>query len=360
VSSVGHVSSLGRRLVAHALGDERAALVQLTVLTVVLAVLTSLFGPQIVPPVTLVLPLIGGALLLAHRRMRVLLALAAVATAVHVYRFKLGDIRPVALLVLVAVGAVSYEITRGRARVGVSGPRGSAMLAELRERLRRQGSLPPLPPNWNAALVLRPAGGGGFAGDFLVSALTEDGRALEVALVDVSGKGVDAGTRALLLSGALGGLLGAVPPAQFLAASNDYLTRQDWEEGFATAVHVAVDLGTGRYTVANAGHPPTAKFDAGSGRWSLSQAEGPLLGVIPGVGFDLECGQLRPGDALLLYTDGLVEVPGRDLSVGIDRLLGEAERLVPGGFAGSVEALVDAVAPGGGDDRALFLLWRSA
>ena len=42
----------------------------------------------------------------------------------------------------------------------------------------------------------------------------------------------------------------------------------------------------------------------------------------------------------LLYTDGLVEVPGRDLSVGIDKLLGEAERLVPRGFTGGGEVLV--------------------
>ena len=63
--------------------------------------------------------------------------------------------------------------------------------------------------------VLRPAGGSSFGGDFLVSSC--DGKTLEVALVDVAGKGVDAGTRALLLSGAFGGLLGSVPQGEFLA-----------------------------------------------------------------------------------------------------------------------------------------------
>ena len=45
-----------------------------------------------------------------------------------------------------------------------------------------------------------------------------DGRhvVLDLALVEVSGNGVDAGSRALLLSGALRGLLGAVPPENFL------------------------------------------------------------------------------------------------------------------------------------------------
>ncbi len=71
--------------------------------------------------------------------------------------------------------------------------------------------------------MLRPAGGSSFGGDFLVSAC--DGKALEVALVDVAGKGIDAGTRALLLSGAFGGLLGSVPPGDFLPACNAYLRR---------------------------------------------------------------------------------------------------------------------------------------
>ena len=69
---------------------------------------------------------------------------------------------------------------------------------------------------------------------------------LELVVVDVSGKGEEAGTRALLLSGAFGGLLGS-PAAreEFLGAANAYLIRQDWHEGFATAVHVSLDLFTG-------------------------------------------------------------------------------------------------------------------
>ena len=63
-----------------------------------------------------------------------------------------------------------------------------------------------------------------------------------MVVVDVSGKGEGAGTRALLLSGAFGGLLGALPPGEFLPAANDYLLRQDWDEGFATAVHLSLDV----------------------------------------------------------------------------------------------------------------------
>ena len=305
-----------------------------------------------------VLPLLGGGLLLRRRTMRVLMVVVAACLAYDVYRVGIDDVRPGALLVVVVTAGVSYEFTRSREETGLSGSSGDTFVVELRHRLQRQGELPALPRGWQGEAVLSPAGGGPFAGDFVVSALAEEGRRLELALVDVSGKGVDAGTRALLLSGALGGLLGSVRPDGFLPAANRYLDRQAWEEGFATAVHLVVDLVDGRFTVESAGHPPVALFDAGSGRWELLPAEGLALGLLPETTYEPVTGRLERGDALLLYTDGLVEVPGRDLAVGIDKLLGEAERLVPRGFRGGGRALVDKVASDGSDDRGLVLVWR--
>ena len=108
-----------------------------------------------------------------------------------------------------------------------------------------------------------------------------DGKMLEVALVDVSGKGIDAGTRALLLSGAFGGLLGSVPRDEFLPACNAYMRRGETSEGFVTAVHLSLDLATGEYVVASAGHPPAAHYDGAAGRWRLTRARGIVLGVVP-------------------------------------------------------------------------------
>ena len=62
------------------------------------------------------------------------------------------------------------------------------------------------------------------------------------AVVDVSGKGDRAGTRALLLAGAMGGLVTALEPAEFLPATNAYLINHPWQDGFATAIHLSVDL----------------------------------------------------------------------------------------------------------------------
>jgi serine phosphatase RsbU (regulator of sigma subunit) len=74
-----------------------------------------------------------------------------------------------------------------------------------------------------------------------------------------------------------------------------------------------------------------------------------------------EEGVLRRGDALMLYTDGLVEAPGRDIDAGIDKLLGEAEHLVKSGFRTGVGDLVTTMQRdiGSADDCALVLIWRS-
>ena len=51
-------------------------------------------------------------------------------------------------------------------------------------------------------------------------------------------------------------------------------------------------------------------------------------------------GQLKLGDALFLYSDGMVETPRRDIGLGTDRLAGHAERLVAHGFKGAAHELV--------------------
>jgi serine phosphatase RsbU (regulator of sigma subunit) len=232
------------------------------------------------------------------------------------------------------------------------------MLFDLRERIRVQSKLPKLPKGWHHEMALRPAGGQSFSGDFVVAARTNGGRTLEVVLTDVSGKGMDAGSRALLLSGAFGGLLGSLPPHAFLPAANGYLLRQDWEEGFATSIHLVLDLDSGDYELYSAGHPPGLQLSAGSGRWEEKAAEGPLLGVYDGAQFDPVKGSLRPGDVLMLFTDGLVETAERDIVEGIDRLTGEADRYVPGGFHGAAWHLIEAVAKDVNDDRALLLICR--
>jgi len=264
-----------------------------------------------------------------------------------------------AQIVTVATMMLMIWLSHARAQVGVVGVSGESMLVDMRDRLRAQGELPELPPSWGAEVALESAYGDGFAGDFVVATRSTDGQTLEVALVDVSGKGREAGTRSLLLSGALGGLLGEMSEGGFLQSANNHLLRLRWSEGFATAVHVAVNLETGDFTIGYAGHPAAAQFAAGSGRWRmLSGGRGPLLGVIEQADYPREQGTLRRGDALVLYSDGVIEARDKALVDGIDRMLGRAESFIRTGFEGLAQRLCDHAAAGLGDDRAVVVIWH--
>src|SRR5215470_4504585 len=331
----------------------------LTLVTVAIAVAAVHVSAWRFSPGVMILPILCGGLLLWPRALRILFVIAGICIAYDVAEGKAGA----GIVATIAVTAFFADVlSRTRGKLGTRGLRADRMMIELRDRIRIQGTLPELGDGWGSAVVLRPAGGSSFGGDFVVSHC--DGKTLEVALVDVSGKGMDAATRALLLSGAFGGVLGTVPRDEFLPACNAYLRRSQTDEGFVTAVHLHVDLATGEYVLSSAGHPPAVRFDANTGRWQVSPARGIVLGVMPDMSVvptAPEVGVLRRGDAIALYTDGLVEAPGKDIDEGIGRLLGEADRMVVDGFRRGAPALVTVMqdAVRSGDDCALVLIWRT-
>ncbi|RNI21349.1 PP2C family protein-serine/threonine phosphatase [Flexivirga caeni] len=264
-------------------------------------------------------------------------------------------------LVLAATMALVTVVDRTHTRVGVTTAVGGSMLMDLRERLRAQGRLPILPSGWNVESSVQPAYGDSFSGDFVVGNCPAIDR-FELAVVDVSGKGTTAGSRSLLLGGAFAGLLGAMEPGRFLPAANDYLVRQGWSEGFATAVHASIDLSTGEFTVGSAGHPPAVHFHAGSGRFApVDGASGIALGILEHQGpetFRRARGRLERGDALLLFTDGVIEQPGMDVTQGIDRMLGHADRALTDGVRGAAARICATGSGGLADDRAVVVIWR--
>jgi hypothetical protein len=335
--------------------DETSWLVALCAASILLMVASVAFTEW--PLTTYVIPLVLANSVLSVGRMLILFIVVVLCLAASTLDASMTPLRWAGIGVIVLIGAIVLAQAQQRARLGVVSARGESMLVDLRDRLAFQSQLPSLPRAWHAEAVMRSAYGASFSGDFIVSAKTEQDTRLEVVVVDVSGKGLNAGTRALLLSGAFGGLLGSLPRDQFLPAANQYLLRQEWSEGFATAVHLALDLRTGDYEVRTAGHPPAVQFHAGSGRWRAHWTEGPVLGLVPAPTFSIYQGKMQSGDAVLLYTDGLVETPTRDITYGIDKLLGEAEKLVQHGFAGGADRLVQSV-DSKSDDRALFLLHR--
>src|SRR6266581_1060302 len=345
------LSSLRVQLTRQFITRNRRMAFALSVLTIAIAVASVHVSAWWFSPGVMILPILAGGLLLWPRALRIFFGFTAAALIYDVAEGKAGA-GIIATIVLTAVFA--DVLARTREQLGIQGLRG--------DRIRAQGKLPELGEGWGSSLVLKPAGGSSFGGDFVVSFC--DGKMLEVALVAVSGKGIDAGTRALLLSGAFGGLLGSVPRDEFLPACNAYMRRGAASEGFVTAVHLSLDLASGEYVVSSAGHPPAVHYDGAAGRWRLTRAHGIVLGVVAdlhGAASESERGVLQRGDALMLYTDGLVEAPGRDIDAGTDRLLGEAERMLATGFGKGAPTLVAAMQReiGGSDDCALVLLWRS-
>ena len=309
----------------------------------------------------LLVPLLLAVVLLGPRRLPmfalVLLTLLLVETVAEFHGGGLPARRWVAIVLLLLTTAFTLFATASRAKLGVTGVRGDAILLDASERMGAQGRIPDLPPRWYADVATRASGGTSFAGDFLVAHRSDDDRYLSIVLVDVSGKGVDAGARSMLLSGAFSGLLGALPREQFLPAANAFLLRQDWNEGFATAIHLWLDLDDGRFELRSAGHPPATQFRASAGRWHVHGPEGPLLGVLGDPAYAVATGMIGPGDAMLLYTDGLVERSRRDIGQGIDKLLGLGDRVVQRGFEGSAAHIVQQLADTG-DDCALVVVHR--
>ena len=264
--------------------------------------------------------------------------------------------REAALLIL-AVGVLLAIYQSSRQRSGLPMALSEAVLTQLRDRLQRQGVVPPLPNGWRSESATITANGPSYAGDFLVADLRE-GRWLEMALVDVCGKGTSVGPQALQFAGALGGLIGALPPAELMAAANHFLLRQESDESLATAVHLKIDLVTGDYTITSAGHPPALHWHLSQRGWSIDNARGMALGVIDGAEFTPSRGRLRPGEALMFYTDGVIESADKDLDAGIDWLRHAALQAVETrGFAGMPKRVLKKV-PRGDDDRALLVLER--
>jgi anti-anti-sigma factor len=79
----------------------------------------------------------------------------------------------------------------------------------------------------------------------------------------------------------------------------------------ATVCVGSLDFATGEFEYCTAGHPPPLLLTVGSGpRYLEPSGAGPLGS---GAGFPIRTEALAVGDAILLYTDGLIERPGRPL-----------------------------------------------
>lgn len=338
---------------------QTGVLVALVILTGIVFA-SSILGYKIISTSAFIIPVVIGGLMLRSGPFRVLVAIVLAAGLGSVLfdcvvSKELAEAVSSYVVLLLATGILVFSVQRNRS--GLPATLGDAMLMDLRDRLERQAKVPPLPKGWHSESVLYTADGAQFAGDFFAVELANNSRRLEVILVDVCGKGVQAGTQSLQLAGAMGGLIGALPPQGLFAAANDYLLRQNWNDGFATAVHVMVDLETGRYEILSAGHLPALHFSDYDEDWKVDPARGLALGIMDRPEFTVSRGVIAPGDALMVYTDGLVESKTMDVGRGIEWLREIAGEAMGSGAYGLVKRIIKRADPQG-DDCAVFYLHR--
>jgi len=99
-----------------------------------------------------------------------------------------------------------------------------------------------------------------------------------------------------------------VPPSTVLAGLNDQLAGEVLEESqFITLWYGLLDLESLELRYSAAGHPPPLWLDADGGLREL-HGDGGLLGLDRGQSFQDQGAQLRSGDRVFLYSDGLESV----------------------------------------------------
>lgn len=186
----------------------------------------------------------------------------------------------------------------------------------------------------------------GIGGDiYAISALPDGSVALMIA--DVSGHGVTAALiSAMVKTEFESQIRQGGGPLQWAEGMNRALARNTLAEQFATAFLACLDpeARTLRYVVAGHEAPlvlPGGARAQGAAQPTLLPGRGFMLGIDEGLPFQ-ECqSDMVPGDRLLLYTDGLVEVEREDGTyLGKEGLMGLCDSLPLDGDA-AAEWLVE-------------------
>ncbi|MFD5098458.1 PP2C family protein-serine/threonine phosphatase [Streptomyces albidochromogenes] len=155
-------------------------------------------------------------------------------------------------------------------------------------------------------------------GDWYKCRRLRDGRAL-LAIGDAVGHGLDAVARMAQQRHALAGLAQTGASAGEMTTWLNELVCGDASAMTATMITGHVDHDRVLHW-ACAGHPPPLLRRGKEVSPLPSDHLGPLLGLMPGYAYETAQVPLRSGDLLLLYTDGVVERRGEDITEGIGNL----------------------------------------
>jgi serine phosphatase RsbU (regulator of sigma subunit) len=205
------------------------------------------------------------------------------------------------------------------------------------------------------------AGSGLMAGDFYDLHHTHPTR-LAAVIGDVSGHGIEPSITAFQVKYLLRVFLAQFrDPAQALEELNKVMSASGGSEEFVSLCAVVFDVAAGTMRFASAGHPPAILWHDGEIR--KLHSTGPLLTLDPKGTFTSREIDLRPGDLLLMYTDGLIEARAGEQLFGDERVA-QILRRDPGQQAevlckSLLEAARDFSADPLGDDVAILAIRRT-
>ncbi|MHB1000041.1 MAG: SpoIIE family protein phosphatase [Armatimonadota bacterium] len=146
-----------------------------------------------------------------------------------------------------------------------------------------------------------------IGGDFMDVFRTEDGK-VGILIGDVSGKGIESAALAAITRSTVRAFAYDLSsPNEALTHANSLLSAQqvDYMQ-FVTAFLVVLDPATGDIICSNAGHPP-AILSRGNGDTELLCIYNMPLGIQGSIKYEECYSNLKPGDKLILYTDGITE-----------------------------------------------------
>jgi PAS domain S-box-containing protein len=259
--------------------------------------------------------------------------------------------------------AVLEELGR-RAAVAVDSARLYRQRSAIARTLQRS-LLPPVLPEIagiETAALYRAAGEGtDVGGDFYdLFSVAED---QWIAVIgDVCGKGAEAAAVTALARYTIrAAAVRRRSPAAILRWLNDAMIRQDLEGRFCTIACVHLDTSSApiAITVACGGHPP-ALLRRADGEVREVGRPGTLLGLVPDAEVEDERAELAPGDALVLFTDGITDARAPDRMIEPQQLH-DALGAIPSGSAQRIVERLAALAVGNEgtpprDDIALLAL----
>ncbi|WP_286259335.1 PAS domain S-box protein [Streptomyces graminofaciens] len=180
---------------------------------------------------------------------------------------------------------------------------------------------PPAIPGLATASRYRPATqGAGVGGDWFDLIPLGAGR-VGVLIGDVMGRGLEAAAVMGQLRSAAHALAKTgMQPRQLMQALDTCVADLDVPDQLVTCCYLTIAPDTGTVTACSAGHLPTLVAAPGEGIRSLPVPVNAPLGV-GGVLYEQSSSAVPPGATLILYTDGLIETPGRDIEERVDELI---------------------------------------